>query len=181
MENQNSPFQAGANAGLILGIISVVLTFIIYFIDPELMVTWYVGLGIFAVFVALIIYFGTQYRTSIGGYMTFGTAFNFVFVAFAVSGLIGVFGQALLFFVVDPALPKVLTDSQLETQMAMLDRFGAGDSLSSDQVDEMRVSMEANYTLFGLFKVYGFTLIGYAIISLILGAILKKRDKSLDY
>lgn len=181
MENQNSPFQAGASTGLILGIISVVITFILYFIDPELMVTWYVGFGILAIFIALIIYFGIQYRNSIGGYMKFGTAFNYVFAAFAVSGLIGVIGQALLFFVVDPNLPKVLTDAQMEAQMAMLDRFGAGDSLSSEQIDEMQASMTANYTFLGLIKVYGFTLILYAIFSLILGAILKKRDKSLDY
>ena len=181
MENQNSPFQAGASTGLILGIISVVFTFLLYFIDPELMVKWYVGLGIFAVFITLIIYFGIQYRNSIGGYMNFGTAFNYVFAAFAVSGFIGVIGQALLFFVVDPALPKVLADAQMEAQMAMLDRLGAGDAMSSDQIDEMQASMTANYTFLGLLKVYGFSLIGYAIVSLILGAILKKRDKSLDY
>jgi hypothetical protein len=33
----------------------------------------------------------------------------------------------------------------------------------------------------GQIKAFGFALIIYAIMSLILGAILKKRDKSLDY
>ena len=42
-------------------------------------------------------------------------------------------------------------------------------------------STRSNFTLLGQLKGFGIGLIAYAIIALILGAILKKRDKSLDY
>lgn len=181
MENQESPFKAGLNSGLILGIISIVITYIIYFIDPTLLVAWYVGIGILVLYIGLIIYFGSQYRTSIGGFMSFGTAFNFAFIAMVVSGLLGICGNLLLYNVVDPALPGVLIESQMETQMAMLEKFGAADSMTSEQLDDIRTSLESGYTVTGQLKAFGFLLIAYAIIALILGAILKKRDKSLDY
>ncbi|MCH6234787.1 DUF4199 domain-containing protein [Cognataquiflexum rubidum] len=181
MENQESPFKAGLNSGLILGIISVVITYILYFIDPTLLVAWYVGIGILVLYFGLIIYFGGQYRSSIGGFMTFGTAFNFAFVAMVVSGIISMLGSLLLYNVVDPALPGVLIESQMETQMAMLEKFGAADAMTSEQIDDIRTSLEGGYTVLGQVKAFGFLLIAYAIIALILGAILKKRDKSLDY
>jgi len=181
MENQESPFKAGLNSGLILGIISVVITYILYFIDPTLLVAWYVGIGILVLYFGLIIYFGGQYRTSIGGFMTFGTAFNFAFIAMVVSGIISMLGSLLLYNVVDPALPGVLIESQMETQMAMLERFGAADAMTSEQLDEIRSGLENGYTITGQIKAFGFLLVAYAILALILGAILKKRDKSLDY
>lgn len=181
MENQESPFKAGLNSGLILGIISVVITYILYFIDPTLLVAWYVGIGILVLYFGLIIYFGGQYRSSIGGFMTFGTAFNFAFVAMVVSGIISMLGSLLLYNVVDPALPGVLIESQMETQMAMLERFGAADAMTSEQLDEIRSGLENGYTITGQIKAFGFLLVAYAILALILGAILKKRDKSLDY
>jgi hypothetical protein len=90
-------------------------------------------------------------------------------------------GSQLLYHVVDPALPGVLIESQMETQMAMLERFGAADSMTSEQIDEIRSNLESGYTMVGQLKAFGIIVIVYAIIALILGAILKKRDKSLDY
>jgi phage shock protein PspC (stress-responsive transcriptional regulator) len=45
----------------------------------------------------------------------------------------------------------------------------------------MREASASNFTLIGQLKGFGFGLIAYAIIALILGAILKKKDKSLDF
>jgi hypothetical protein len=77
MENQESPFKAGLNLGLILGIISIVIVYLVYFFAPESMVSWQVSLAILVIYIGGIIYFGLQYRASIGGVMTFGYAFQF--------------------------------------------------------------------------------------------------------
>lgn len=180
MESEKDPFKTGLNSGLILGLVSIVVTFLIYFINSSLLVTWYIGICLLVLYIGLIIFFGKQYRESIGGYMTFGSAFNFCFITLLVSGLIGVLGNLLLYLVIDPALPEVLTTAQMENQMAMLDSFGAGDAISTEQIDEMRSGIEEAYTPTGQLKGFGFLLIGYAIISLILGTILRKKDRSLE-
>jgi hypothetical protein len=181
MENQQTPVKAGLNAGLILGIVSVVLTFIIYFISPESLASFSTGMVILAIFLGILIYLGIQYRNSIGGFMDFGTGFKFAFVALIIAGLIGTVGNFLLYNVVDPELPEVLVEAQLETTMAMMERFGAADAMTSEQIDEIRNGAAANFTLVGQLKGFGFALIFYGIAALIVAAIIKKRDKSLDY
>jgi hypothetical protein len=114
--------------------------------------------------------------------MSFGTAFNFSFFAILISGFIGLVGSILLFHVIDPSLPQVLGDITFESQLEMMESFGASpDSLAPEVLDEMREASASNFTLVGQLKGFGIGLIAYAIIALILGAILKKKDKSLDF
>ncbi|EMS30953.1 hypothetical protein C943_02741 [Mariniradius saccharolyticus AK6] len=181
MENQQTPVKAGLNAGLILGIVSVVLTFLIYFISPESLASFSTGMVILAIFLGALIFLGIQYRKSIGGFMDFGTGFKFAFIALIIAGLIGIVGNFLLYNVVDPELPGVLVEAQLETTMAMMERFGAADAMTPEQIDEIRNGAASNFTLVGQLKGFGFALIFYGIVALIVAAIIKKRDKSLDY
>ncbi|PZX50253.1 DUF4199 domain-containing protein [Algoriphagus chordae] len=182
MEEQQSPFQAAIKPGLTIGLVSLALTFIAYFIDSSLLGSAWFGLVAIVLFFVLIIYFGKQYRSELGGFMTFGTAFNFSFVTMVISGLVGVIGQLLLFHVVDPALPGVLADQAFETQLSFMEKIGQDpDALDPAMLEEMRASSSKGFTLSGQLMGFGFSLIVYAIIALILGAILKKRDKSLDY
>jgi len=181
MNDQNTPLKAGLNAGLILGILSVVITFIVYFISPVTMVSGMYGIAMLVLFFGLLIYLGIQYRNSLGGYMEFGKAFQYSFIALLVAGIISQIGNALLYNVIDPALPGVLADQTMENTMAMMEKFGAADALSDEQLDQMRADTEANFTLLGQLRALGIAAVIYVVFALILGAILKKRDKSLDY
>lgn len=181
-QTTQSPVQAAIQPGLTMGLITVAITYVAYFIDSSLLASMWLGLIGLVVFFGLIIYFGKQYRTEIGGFMTFGTAFNFSFVAIVISGLISSAGQILLFHVIDPALPQVLADAALESSLKMMESFGQNpDAMPAEALDAIKTSTEESYSLFGQIRAFGFGLIIYAIIALILAAILKKRDKSLDY
>ncbi len=182
MEEQQSPFKAAIQPGLTIGLVSLALTFIAYFIDATLLGSAWFGLVALVVFFALIIYFGRQYRSELGGFMTFGVAFNFSFIAILISGIISLIGQVLLFHVIDPSLPGVLGDLAFENSLKMMENFGASpDSLPPGQLEEMRASTANQFTLKGQLTSFGIGIVIYAIIALILAAILKKRDKSLDY
>ncbi|MFC3415841.1 DUF4199 domain-containing protein [Algoriphagus hitonicola] len=181
-ENAKSPFQAAVQPGLIIGLVSLTITYVIYFINSGLLASGWFGLVMIVLFFALIIYFGKQYRSELGGFMSFGTAFNFSFITMIISGIIGLLGQIILFQVIDPSLPEVLAEKTLESTLEMMESFGASpDSMSTEQLDEIKETTLSNFTALGQIKNFGFGLIAYAIVSLILGAILKKRDKSLDY
>ncbi|WP_143960616.1 DUF4199 domain-containing protein [Litoribacter populi] len=179
-EETSTLYQAAIRAGLILGLISTAITFLVYFIDFTLLASGWLGFGSFAIMLAVVIYFGIEYRKEIGGFMSFGKAFQFSFFALVVSALIASIGSILLFNVVDPNLPVTLGDVQLENTLAIMDRFGAADALSADQIDEMRNGFYDNYKIVGVVKSFGFLIIGSAFFALILGVIIKKRDKSLD-
>lgn len=182
MEEQQTPFQAAVKPGLTMGLVALAVTYIAYFIDSSLLASGWFALISLVIFFGLIIYFGQQYRNEIGGYMTFRTAFNFSFIAIFISGLVSLAGQILLFQVIDPTLPQVLADLTFENSLKMLENFGQNpDTLPAGALEEMRNSTASTFTLGGQIKNFGFALILYAIIALIVAAILKKRDKSLDY
>ncbi|MEP0712600.1 DUF4199 domain-containing protein [Algoriphagus sp.] len=182
MDEQQSPFQAAIKPGLTIGLISLALTFIAYFIDSSLLGSAWFGLIAIVLFIVLMMYFGKEYRNELGGFMTFGTAFNFSFVAIVISGLVGLVGQILLFHVIDPSLGGVLADQAFENSLSMMESFGQDpDTMDPALLEEMRTNTARGFTLSGQLMSFGFGLIVYAIIALILAAILKKRDKSLDY
>ena len=181
-DQAQSPIQSAVRPGIILGLFSLVLTYVAYFIDSSYLASGYFGLVALVLFFALIIYFGKEYRNELGGFMSFGTAFNFSFFTILISGLIGLVGSILLFHVIDPSLPQVLGEITFESQLEMMEKFGASpDSLAPEVLDDMREASASNFTLIGQLKGFGIGLIAYAIIALILGAILKKKDKSLDF
>ena len=80
-----------------------------------------------------------------------------------------------------PQQLQVLIEAQLESVVSMTERFAGEGALTSAQLDEMRQGIESGYTLTGQLKAVGIASIVYAILALIVGAIIKKRDKSLDY
>jgi hypothetical protein len=181
-EQAQSPIPSAVRPGIILGLVSLVLTYVAYFIDSSYLASGYFGLVSLVLFFGLIIYFGKEYRKEVGGFMSFGTAFKFSFFAILTSGFIGLIGSILLFHVIDPSLPQVLGDLTFESQLEMMESFGGSpDSLPAETLEEMRQASLSNFTLLGQLKAFGFGLVAYAIIALILGAILKKKDKSLDF
>jgi len=182
MEEQQSPFQAAIKPGITMGLVSLAVTYIAYFIDSSLLASVWFGLSTLVIGVALVIYFGIQYRSEIGGFMTFGTAFNFSFIALVISALIGTIGLMLLYQVIDPSLPQVLADQIFQSTIDTMESFGASaDALPPGQLEEMRKSTLDGFTFVGQIKGFGISLIISAIFALILGAILKKKDKSLEF
>ncbi len=61
MEEQQSPFQAAVKPGITMGLVSLVVTFIAYFIDSTLLVSVWFVLVTLVLFVGLIIYFVREY------------------------------------------------------------------------------------------------------------------------
>ena len=110
MEKQKFPCQAAIKPSLTIGLVSLAFTFVAYFIDATLLgVAWFVLVAI-VVFFVLMIYFGKEYRNELGGFMSFGTAFNFSFIEIVISVLEGLIRQILFCQVIDPSFAGVLED-----------------------------------------------------------------------
>ncbi|GGF40468.1 DUF4199 domain-containing protein [Echinicola rosea] len=180
METQETPFKAALRSGLIIGLISLVISYVVYFINATSLASSWMLLLLVLSFV-LVLVFGFSYRKELGGYIPFGAAFQFSFFTLVVAGIVGLFGQLLLFQVIDPALPGVLADQQMQNTMEVMESFGAADAMSTEQIDEMKQGMLDGYTVGGQIKSFGFVLIFYAICALILGAIIKRKEPTPSY
>ena len=172
MENVNLKSHV-IKYGLILGAIGIIITFLIYIVDITLMTQWWLGLLMLAINIGIIVYAGIDLRKNNGGYLSFKNAFLSTFLIFLVAGIIGTLVNLLMFYVIDPELPGRLTDATVETTASMMQKFGA----SQEQIDleiekvKQREPYSAKSTLMG----FGIGIIIYAILALIIGAIIKRK------
>ena len=179
-EQKQSHVQHALTFGAILGVISAILTLLIYVVDITLMIKWWFGLLMLAVSIGFVIYAGINYRKEIGGYIDFGPAFLHGFITFAVAGLIGSIISLLLYTVIDPTLPEVLTDAAVEQAMSMAESFGAPPEALDEAAAQAREQTAGQFSTGGVIKSFFISLIVYAIFSLITGLIVRRKEKVSD-
>lgn len=167
-------------SGVYVGVFGIIINLLVYVIDPTLFIKWWFFIGLLVVNLGLVIYFGLQYRKEEEGYLTFKEAFLHGFVLLLVSGFIGTLFSILLYNVIDPELPEILTDATIEQTRSMMEGFGTPSSAMDEALEKVKEDAPNNYTIGGLFKAYGFLTIFYLIISLITGAIVKKSEPEFE-
>jgi len=182
MENQE--VESGTNQhsvkwGAILGLISIIITLIVYLIDITLLAKSAVGIIIFVIYLAALIYAGRDYRSKLGGYMSFGKAFTHAFVVLVIAGFIGMVFNYLLFNFIDPDIVPILVEAQMENAMKAMEAFGGAGN--TEMMDGMADGIKESYTLKGQAMGFLWSLIVYAIGALIVGAINKKKNKEDEF
>ncbi|MDZ4714757.1 MAG: DUF4199 domain-containing protein [Cytophagales bacterium] len=161
--------------GTILGGIAIALTVIAYVVDPTFMVTFkFIGLS-FALGIGIVIYAGINYRTEIGGYLSYGQAFTHGFIVLAVSGLINALFGILLFTVIDPDLSQKMMEAIITNTEDMMAGFGAPQSSIDQTIDGLRTELPGQFTMVGQVITFGKGLIAYAVIALITSLFTRKN------
>jgi hypothetical protein len=173
---QVSLFQHAAKWGLIFGGASIALTAVAYAVDYTLLADWKFGIFIFLILLGATIYAGLNYRNQIGGFLTYGKAFQHGFILLAISGIISTLFTLLLYTVIDSELPAKLTDVTIENTQKMMEGFGMPEDKLDQAMEDAKERAKGQFSAFGLVKAYGFGLIFYAIISLITSIFVKKNQ-----
>lgn len=163
----------GLTYGIILGVISIVLTVGIYVVDVSLFVNTWVGIVMILVNIIIGFIIVSKTKKQLGGIISFKEAFTVYFIAAAIGGLIGILTYYVLFNFVDPQAKQTVQELTIDMTVKMMEKFGA----PSDAVEEAIVELEKtdNYSLGNLLKSYVFGLVGYSILGLILALIFKSR------
>jgi len=110
--------------GVIGGLISVAISLLIYLFNPMLFADWWVGLVGFPFTIAILLVLGFAIRKENGGYLKFGEAFLNMLVTGVIMTVISVLFNILLFNVIDPELPAILTEQILQNTAEMMSGFG---------------------------------------------------------
>jgi hypothetical protein len=162
--------------GLIMGIIAIVLTLLLYVVDYSLLANWKIGILFLCIFLGYVIYAGINYRNSIGGFLSYGKAWQHGFLVLASAGLINILFAIILYNVIDPELPQKLTDVSIENAEKMLAGFGlSGDELD-EQMEKMREDVPKRFSVSGQLISYLWALLIYAIISVITSIFVKRNE-----
>ncbi len=162
--------------GLISAAVSIIITLLLYVVDYTLMVQIKFALFSLVLYLGIVIYGGIEYRKSEGGYLDFGKAYLHGLIIFALSGLVGTIFNILLYTVIDPELPTKLVDASIENTRAMMEQFGAPADGMDEALEKVKTDTEARFTVVGLAKSYLWVVVVSAVLALITGLIVRKRQ-----
>jgi hypothetical protein len=161
---------------IIMAIVSILYAIILYVIDYTLMVQFKMLLIALALYLGIAIYGGIEYRNSVGGYLSYGKAWQHAMVIFAISSLISTLFNLLFYTVIDPDLPGRLTEAALENQRAMMQNFGAPEDAIDKALEEGRARAANQYTVSGMALQYVIILAVSAVLALISSIFVKRNE-----
>jgi len=178
MENRITSYSL--RQGLIFGLINILLTLIIYFLGADFFASHFIMLPVLLLIIAIVypIVLTIRYRKLNGGFLSFKDAYKISFFVMLISGLIVALFGILLYHVIDPEYPKMIQDKMIEK----ISEYMANAGLSEEKIQS---SLNPNefadkFSLFGQIKSFLFSIIFYAIFSLIVAAIAKKNEQPFD-
>jgi hypothetical protein len=163
--------QNGIKYGIIAGLGYVILTLLLYFIDPKMifgnasMISW-------------VIYIFCMYKSAADdkaaddGYITFRNAFQSSFVVYIIASFLGIGFLYVLMTVIDPSL----IDLQIEVAMQMIEKIAEFTGMDEAALDEAVKAVEeaSQPSMMQSLQGYLFGLVAGAIPALIIAAALKK-------
>ncbi|WKN31821.1 DUF4199 domain-containing protein [Porifericola rhodea] len=162
--------------GLILGIISIVISASIIIIDYSLLASaWWVGFINFGITIAILIYAGYQLRAEMGGTLTFKEGFMSTWLIIVIAGAIATLYSILQYHVLTPELPAQIQEAIINQSASMMERFGADDQTIDEMVAELESdnSFSVNNLLLSFFYT---SILGGAVLALIIALIVKKKE-----
>ncbi len=167
--------SSAINYGLYLGVSLILITVLMYVINIELMVNFWLNLLILPI---AIIIFGVvstaKVKGILNGFLTFKQAFSSYFITVAVGLIISSIFSIILFNFIDPDSAIQLKQLAVEKTISMLEGFNVPAEEIAKQVDEMEKQDTFSIGTQAWQLAQG--LIFFAVIGLIVAAIMKKSD-----
>jgi len=161
--------------GFTLGVISMLITVLIYALNLELFTKWYVTLINFVIVLLIGIMAVKKVKAiDLEPYFSFKSAFSAFFFTVLLGSLISIVFTGILFNFVDSEAAKYVQEMTLEASRELMEKFGA----QQEQIDAAIAKQEGNNP-FGwknIFMGFAFSIVLYAILSLIIAAIFKEKD-----
>jgi hypothetical protein len=160
------------NMGLFLGLVLTLFIALMYAIDLNLFTKSWIGI----INVVIITVFGvlsaTQFKKTVGGFISFKSAFTSFFIAVVIGFLISTLFNLLLFNVIDVEAKTILSENVIKYTVEMMQKFGAKAADINKVVEDMRTS--DSFGVAGQLKGFFFNIIFYSIIGLVCSLIIKR-------
>ena len=165
--------------GLIIGAINVVYTAVTLLVDPMWVITEPMSFFVTVAEIAILFIAGRALRDQEGGYLSFGRAFLSTWYILLIAGGVYTVYMILQFNVISPAAGEMLNEETVNLAANAFEQSGIEDAF----IDQL-VAIYELYPPFGVAFLIGRfimgSVIGGAILALIVGAIVKKREPDFE-
>ena len=166
----------GITYGIITGILSILITTLIYIIDLKLFTSLWLGFSTIAMYIIIGVILLSKTRKELKGVLTFKEAFTTYFISAVIAILISVVFNIVLFNFIDPSAKATIKELTMKYTVEMLQKFNT----PASAINETIKSLEENdqFSISKLLQGSIFSIIVSAIFGLILAAFFKTKSSS---
>ena len=164
------------NLGLYLGATLAAIVVVIYAVNLDLMVEWWLSFALLTVVIAFGVVAAKQAKNNNDGLLSFKETFVNYFLTIAVGTAISSVFGIVIFNVIDPEAAAHLNEQILLESKQMMEEFGMPQEVMATALDE--ASKKDNFSIGSQLQSYVFSLALYTIIGLIVALIVKKINTS---
>ncbi|MFM9987717.1 DUF4199 domain-containing protein [Flavobacterium sp.] len=164
----------GITYGIITGILSILITTLIYIIDLKLFTSLWLGFSTIAMYIIIGVILLSKTRKELKGVLTFKEAFTTYFISAVIAILISVVFNIVLFNFIDPSAKATIKELTMKYTVEMLQKFNT----PASAINETIKSLEENdqFSISKLLQGSIFSIIVSAIFGLILAAFFKTKS-----
>lgn len=169
--------KIAAKYGLMSGLISVLAGTIFYTLGLAFSNNWWISgianLLVFALIIFLVILAVKEFRKQLDGIINFTEAFSTAISAFLVVAILSSIFNVILYTAIDKDYPEKVKIAAIERTERQLEKANMEET-KKDEILETIESKDFTYTFPKAIKGFGFTILFYSLISLLIAWTIKK-------
>ena len=169
--------ESATQYGLVLGGILAILIVMMYALNQDLFLEWWIGIVVIPlIIIGTGIVSTAKSKDLLGGIITFKEAFTAYFITIALGLLISTAVGILIFSVIDPELAAYIQEQSIEIARGIMERFEKiyTPEMIEKEIDKLRGV--DNYSFTSQLKSYFSSLVIFSVLGLLVGLIFKKAD-----
>ncbi|MGL5112087.1 MAG: DUF4199 domain-containing protein [Flavobacterium sp.] len=166
----------GVTFGVVIGVLSSILTTAIYAIDLNLFIKPWIGLVSMGVYLIIGIVLLAKTKKEIQTEYSFKDAFTTYFIAAVVGILISTLFNIVLWNFIDPTAKETLNELTIKYTISLMQKFGTPASAINEAIKSMKES--SPYDIDSLLKGMITTIVFSSVFGLLMAAFFKTRKTS---
>ncbi|MBP6516733.1 MAG: DUF4199 domain-containing protein [Chitinophagales bacterium] len=124
--------------GIIGGLVSIILTMLIYFVSPSSLASFSLIFVFLLVSLFFLIWGGIDFRKANNDEISFVDALMATLIIAMISSLIGTLFSYILMNFIDPQLPEIIKQKVIENTVEMMEKFNTPDDKIEEAIDGIR-------------------------------------------
>lgn len=164
----------GISYGIVTGVVSALITTLIYSIDLKLFTSMWVGFASIAIYIVIGVILLSKTKKELKGIFPFKDAFTTYFISAVVGILISVVFNIILFNFIDPSAKETIKELSIKYAVEMMEKFNTPSAAINEAVKKLQENDQ--FSIIELLKGSVFSIVFSALFGLLLALIFKSKS-----
>ena len=163
----------GITFGLISGLLSILITTLIYIIDLNLFTSWWLGVVIIITYIIVAVILMSKTKKELKGQFSFKEAFTTYFICALVALVLSVSFNIILFNFIDPGAKEIIKDATMKAMVQVFEKFDTPAAVANEALKTLKDNDQ--FSIANLLRGSLTNIIVSSIFGLLLAAIFKTK------